>query len=91
MASLVPELLAKKRKRDETWAAAKATEAAEARKKARVTRREVFKRAEKYVKDYRAQVSRCHAVCVCAAPFFSLLLSCLLTCLGVKPVSSIQL
>lgn len=57
MASLVPELLAKKRKRDETWAAAKATEAAEARKKARVTRREIFKRAEKYVKEYRSQVS----------------------------------
>jgi large subunit ribosomal protein L7e len=51
----VPELLAKKRKRDEAWAAKKATAALEARKKARETRRDVFKRAESYVKEYRQQ------------------------------------
>lgn len=57
MASLVPELLAKKRKRDEQWATERAAAAVEARKKARTTRAEIFKRAEKYVKEYRAQVS----------------------------------
>lgn len=52
----VPELLAKKRSRDEAWAAKKATAALEARKKARESRREIFKRAEQYVKEYRQQV-----------------------------------
>lgn len=54
--TLVPELLAKKRKRDETWATEKAAAAVDARKKARATRKDIFKRAEKYVADYRAQV-----------------------------------
>lgn len=53
--TLVPELLAKKRKRDEQWAAEKAAAAVDARKKARATRKDIFKRAEKYVADYRAQ------------------------------------
>jgi hypothetical protein len=56
MATTVPELLAKKRKRDEQWAAAKAAAAVEARKKASDTRKAIFKRAEAYVKEYRAQV-----------------------------------
>lgn len=56
--SPVPELLAKKRRRDETWAAERAASALEARKKARTTRKEIFKRAESYVKEYRQKVSR---------------------------------
>lgn len=56
MASTVPELLAKKRKRDEQWAAERAAAALEARKKGRATRKEIFKRAEQYVKEYRSQV-----------------------------------
>jgi large subunit ribosomal protein L7e len=56
MATTVPELLAKKRKRDEAWASAKATAALEARKKASDTRKAIFKRAEAYVKEYRTQV-----------------------------------
>jgi len=55
MSSVVPELLAKKRKRDEQWAAEKATAALEAKKKARKTRSDIFKRAEAYVKEYRQQ------------------------------------
>eukprot|EP00775_Hariotina_reticulata_P009823 gene9823-9981_t len=51
----VPELLLKKRKRSEAWAAAKAEAALEARKKARAQRREIFKRAEQYVNEYRQQ------------------------------------
>ena len=57
MATLVPELLAKKRKRDEQWAVEKAAATVEARKKARTTRKEIFKRAEKYVAEYRSQVT----------------------------------
>lgn len=58
MSSIVPELLAKKRKRDEQWAAERAAAAVDARKKARTTRKDIFKRAEKYVSEYRAQVKR---------------------------------
>jgi hypothetical protein len=54
--SAVPELLVKRRKRDEAWAAQKAAAALEARKKARAGRTEIFKRAELYVKEYREQV-----------------------------------
>jgi hypothetical protein len=50
------ELLAKKRKRDEQWAAEKAASAVEAKKKARTTRSAIFKRAEQYVTEYRSQV-----------------------------------
>ncbi len=57
MATTVPELLAKKRKRDEAWVSAKATAALEARKKASESRKAVFKRAEAYVKEYRTQVN----------------------------------
>lgn len=52
----VPELLLKKRNRDAAWAEKKATAALEARKKSREQRREIFKRAEQYVKEYRQQV-----------------------------------
>uniref|UniRef100_A0A7S0WER7 60S ribosomal protein L7 n=1 Tax=Chlamydomonas leiostraca TaxID=1034604 RepID=A0A7S0WER7_9CHLO len=55
MTSPVPELLAKKRRRDETWAAERAAASLEARKKARATRKDIFKRAETYVKEYRQQ------------------------------------
>ena len=54
--SAFAELLAKKRKRDEQWAAEKAASAVEAKKKARTTRSAIFKRAEQYVKEYRSQV-----------------------------------
>ena len=50
----------KKRKRDEQWAAQKAAAAADAKKASEAKREEIFKRAEKYVKEYRDQVSvRC--------------------------------
>lgn len=57
-AAPVPELLLKKRKRDETWAAERAAASLEARKKNRATRKEIFKRAEQYVKEYRQQVQQ---------------------------------
>jgi len=53
--TVVPELLAKKAKRNEQWAAEKAAAALEARKKNRTTRKEIFKRAESYVKEYIQQ------------------------------------
>jgi large subunit ribosomal protein L7e len=46
----------KKRKRDEQWASQKAAAAAEAKKAGEKKREEIFKRAEKYVKEYRDQV-----------------------------------
>jgi len=49
----VPELLAKKVKRDELWAAKRAAAATEAKQKGKKQRSEIFKRAEKYVKEYR--------------------------------------
>jgi len=48
-------VLAKKRKRDEQWAAEKAASAVEAKKKARTTRSAIFKKAEQYVKEYRSK------------------------------------
>ena len=56
MVNLVPELLAKKRKREEQWATEKAAAAVEGRKQARTTRSSIFKKAEQYVKEYRSQV-----------------------------------
>ena len=50
-----PESVLKRRKRDEQWAAQKAKDAAEAKKAQEKKREEVFKRAEKYVKEYEAQ------------------------------------
>lgn len=55
--STVPESVLKKRKRDEQWAAQKAAAAAEAKAAGEKKREEIFKRAEKYVKEYRDQVS----------------------------------
>lgn len=52
----IPETVLKKRKRDEAWLAAKAAAAAAGTKKNKETRKEIFKRAEKYVKEYREQV-----------------------------------
>jgi|TARA_B110000003_G_scaffold273465_1_gene311257 hypothetical protein len=54
--STVPESVLKKRKRDEQWASQKAAAAAEAKKAGEKKREEIFKRAEKYVKEYRDQV-----------------------------------
>jgi hypothetical protein len=66
----VPELAAKKAKREEAWATQKAADALEARKKAKETRRVIFKKAAQYVSEFRQQVSlakRCDAVASCAA------------------------
>lgn len=60
----VPELLAKKAKRDEAWQAQRQTAALEARKKARAQRREIFKRAEQYVNEYRQQVKASAAAAI---------------------------
>ena len=54
--AVVPELLAKKRKRDEQWSAKKLAAASDSRKKSVAARKEIFKRAEKYVQEYRSQV-----------------------------------
>ncbi|KAK9905010.1 hypothetical protein WJX75_007664 [Coccomyxa subellipsoidea] len=54
-AGTVPESVLKKRKRDEDWAAKKAANAGELKKKSREQRKEIFKRAENYVKEYRDQ------------------------------------
>jgi large subunit ribosomal protein L7e len=48
-----PQSVLLKRKCNETLAAAKAKKAAEGAKNRRVLRKEIFKRAEKYVKEYR--------------------------------------
>lgn len=55
MSTLVPELLAKKRKRDEQAVAEKAASLVESRKKAKAARKDIFKRAESYVEEYRSQ------------------------------------
>lgn len=52
----VPETALKRRKRDEAWAAKKATADAEAAAAGKKNSEEIFKRAEKYVKEYRDQV-----------------------------------
>ena len=52
----VPETVLKKRKRDEEWAAKKASSVTEGKKKAKAGRKDIFKRAEQYVKEYRQQV-----------------------------------
>eukprot|EP00889_Picochlorum_renovo_P005227 jgi/Picre1/32257/NNA_007603.t1 len=55
MAPAVPETILRKRKRNEQWAAAKAAAAAEASAKSKSQRKEIFKRAEQYVQEYRKQ------------------------------------
>jgi hypothetical protein len=52
----VPESLLKKRQRDEKWALEKTQKAAVAKKEAKEKRKVIFKKAEAYVKEYRAQV-----------------------------------
>lgn len=51
----VPEGVLKKRKRDDEWAASKSAKAAEDKVKAKKKRGEIFKRAEAYLKEYKAQ------------------------------------
>ncbi|KAJ9526575.1 hypothetical protein QJQ45_017667 [Haematococcus lacustris] len=55
--TIVPELLAKKQKRDAQWQAEKAAAALEGRKKAKLARKDIFKRAESYVREYRQEAS----------------------------------
>lgn len=62
MAGTVPETVLKKRKRDEDWANKKSAAAAEAQKKSRASRKDIFKRAESYVKEYRDKVR--NMICV---------------------------
>lgn len=57
MAPKVPESVLKKRTRDEKWAKAKLEAAGIAKAKAKANRQVIFKRAEQYVKEYRAQES----------------------------------
>lgn len=52
----VPESILKKRKRDEDWAAKKAATLADTKKHRKSSRKDIFKRAEQYVKEYRDQV-----------------------------------
>ncbi len=47
------------RNRADDWAAKRADAAAQKQLKVKSTRREVFKRAEAYAKEYRSQVSCC--------------------------------
>ena len=56
MAGNVPETVLKKRKRDEDWANKKSAAAADAQKKAKASRKDILKRAESYVNEYRQQV-----------------------------------
>jgi Ribosomal L30 N-terminal domain len=55
-AAKVPESLLKKRQRDEKWALAKTEAAAVAKKQNKDKRKVILKKAEAYVKEYRAQV-----------------------------------
>ena len=56
----------KKRTRDAQWAEQKAAAAASAKAAGEKKREEIFKRAEKYVKEYRDQVRVCVFASVCA-------------------------
>ena len=53
----VPESVLKKRKRDEQWSLARTKEAEEAKCKSIANRKIIFKRAEKYIKEYNQQVN----------------------------------
>ena len=64
MAGTVPETVLKKRKRDEEWANKKSAAAAEAKQKSRASRKDIFKRAESYVNEYR------NKVCIGLLPYF---------------------
>lgn len=50
------ELLAKKRKRDETQQAQRAAAALQTKKNAKAKRATLFRKAEQFVKEYRQQV-----------------------------------
>ncbi|KAG1660282.1 hypothetical protein FOA52_006749 [Chlamydomonas sp. UWO 241] len=52
---VVPEILAKKRRRDDQWAAERATQALQASKKKADKKASLFKRAESFVKEYRQE------------------------------------
>ena len=52
----IPESVLKKRKRAEDWAAKRQATRTEFKNKAKANRKEIFQRAEKYVKEYRSQV-----------------------------------
>jgi Ribosomal L30 N-terminal domain len=53
----VPESILKKRKRDEEWAAKRAADAQAKKESRKKLRKDIFKRAEAYVKEYRSQVN----------------------------------
>ena len=54
----MPELVLKKRKRDELWAKQRQEQLQTAKAKSKDNRKVIFKRAEAYVKEYRQQVRR---------------------------------
>lgn len=56
MAGTVPETVLKKRKRDEDWANKRSAAAADAQKKSKASRKDILKRAESYVNEYRNKV-----------------------------------
>ena len=56
MAGTVPETVLKKRKRNEQWEQTKAAQVADKKAKSKDKRKDIFKRAEQYVKEYRQQV-----------------------------------
>lgn len=59
----MPESVLKKRTRDAQWAEQKLAAAAQAKASGEKKREEIFKRAEKYVKEYRDQVSETKEEC----------------------------
>ena len=62
----VPELVLKKRKRDELWAKQRQEQLQTAKAKSKDNRKVIFKRAEAYVKEYRQQVrKRVGLIAVC--------------------------
>lgn len=73
----VPESILKKRKRDEDWAAKKAAASADQKKRSKDGRKDIFKRAEQYVKEYRDKVrgiSRRVSCRLASGPWFMLLI-----------------
>jgi hypothetical protein len=77
----------KKRKRDEDWATKKAAAATEAKHKAVANRKEYFKRAESYVKEYRTQVGDGAPACRAGDSGRA---SCLPECCGRSPERTVQ-
>lgn len=56
-AAFIPESVLKKRKRSEDWALLKVQELKAKKEKSAENRKIIFKRAEKYGKEYREQVT----------------------------------